>query len=115
MIESDIQDGIELAFYVENNTEKEVTFSIDDASINGYMINPYWAKSLLPYSSAFPNVTCRNEKLLDNLIFEIEDIEFTLSAEDYNDWWAPDIASLSINLDSDTLREERGLLFYSRL
>ena len=74
-------------------------FFIDDASVNSYMIDPYWAKSLLPHSSAFSSVTWRNKDLLDNLIFEVENIEFTLSAEDYNDWWASDIASKVINLD----------------
>lgn len=99
MIESELGEGIELAFYVENDTDKEVMFFIDDASVNSYMIDPYWAKSLLPYSSAYSSVTWRNKDLLDNLIFEVENIEFTLSAEDYNDWWAPDVASKVINLD----------------
>ncbi|MCD8189358.1 MAG: hypothetical protein LUD78_03935 [Clostridiales bacterium] len=38
--------GYTVNLYLENNTETEVMFSVDDASVNGYMIDPFYADSV---------------------------------------------------------------------
>lgn len=101
IIESQFDTAIELKVFLENNTEKEVIFSLDDSSVNGYVIDPYWAKSVLPNSMTYSSITWSQRELEENLIFSVEEIEFTLKASDYNDWFAPLIADENIILNFD--------------
>lgn len=89
---------LELRVFLENNTDRTVLFSIDDASVNGFMIDPYWAKSVLPHSSAYSDVSWSQSRLEEEFIFGAEDAEFTISATDYDDWLAPEIAGNAISL-----------------
>lgn len=98
LIDKNMDSGLELSVYLENNTDNNVMFSSDDSSINGYMIDPYWATSVLPNSSSYSKIRWSKQNLEDNLIFDIEEIEFELSVSDYDDWFAPDIATKTINL-----------------
>ncbi|MGN0906383.1 MAG: hypothetical protein ACI4NM_04485 [Bullifex sp.] len=98
MTESVMDGSVELKLYLENYTDKEVMFSLGDPSVNGYVLDPYWAKSLLPETSAYSAITWSQRRLEENLIFEVEDIEFSFRAYDYDDWFAPDIAKEKVIL-----------------
>ncbi|MCR5771799.1 MAG: hypothetical protein K6G87_11310 [Butyrivibrio sp.] len=93
--------GYELKVYVVNNTDKRVIFTIDDASINGYMIDSYWAVSVLPNSQAFDEITFYTEDLEDIDVTseeDIEDMEFALSVYDADDYSADNIYEEDISL-----------------
>ena len=93
-------DGLSiLKVYLENNTDKNVLFSLDYSSINGYMADPYWATSVLPYSSKYSTISWSQRTLEENLIFEVEDIEFELKAYDYDDWLSPNIVQEKIKIE----------------
>ena len=91
-------DGLSiLKVYLENNTDKNILFSLDYSSINGYMADPYWATSVLPYSSKYSTISWSQRTLEENLIFEVEDIEFELKAYDY--WLSPNIVQKKIKIE----------------
>ena len=99
LYESKADKDLELKVFLENKTGKEVMFSIDDASVNGYVVDPYWAKSVLPNSMAYSSINWSQRMLEENLIFSVDDIEFTIRVSDYEDWLAPLIAEENVILN----------------
>ena len=61
------------------------------------MADPYWATSVLPYSSKYSTISWSQRTLAENLIFEVEDIEFELKAYDY--WLSPNIVQKKIKIE----------------
>lgn len=72
----------EVLLYLENKTGNSVMFSIDDASVNGYMEDPYWAYEVTAETCAFSSVGWYWSYLEEDGITEIEEIEFTITAYD---------------------------------
>ena len=79
-------DWYEVNLYVENKTDAEVMFAAENASINGYMIEPYWAVSVIPKTVGFSTMSWYSEDLEENDISEVEEIEFELNAYDYDSY-----------------------------
>ena len=63
------------------------------------MADPYWATSVLPYSSKYSTISWSQRTLEENLIFEVEDIEFELKAYDYDYWLSPNIVQEKIKIE----------------
>ena len=61
------------------------------------MADPYWATSVLPYSSKYSTISWSQRTLEENLIFEVENIEFELKADDY--WLSPNIVQKKIKIE----------------
>ena len=83
--------GVEL--YLVNGTDKALTFSADDVSVNGYMVDPFWAKSIGAGQVGFSEMTWFSSTLEENGITEVDEIELRLRAYDSNDWLTGDIFS----------------------
>ena len=80
-----------LDIYVANNTDKVLVIDAEDASINGFMADPFYYTLVSPGKSAFTQVSWSMTDLEKNKITDIndiEEIEFRLVARDYNDWSA---------------------------
>ena len=84
--------GYELEYYIENKTtDKELMFSWDDVSMNGYMIDPFFASSITPGKREYGTITFSSWRL-EELGFEsIDEIEFNLRVYDENDWLADNL------------------------
>ena len=91
--ENDIFSSYDLCFYFINKTDKEVMFSMDDVSVNGYMADPFFAETLQPGFSKFCSATWYEDDLAEKDIESIETIEFTMTAYFAGDWDAEDIIS----------------------
>lgn len=77
--------GYSLKCYLENKTnETEFMFSFDDVSVNGFMIDPFWAKSLMPGSKTVSSISFSNSDFEDNGITDVSEIEFLLRVYDDN-------------------------------
>ena len=81
--------------FLVNKTNTEVMFSVDDASVNGFMLDPYFAKSVNAGKCTFDSICFYIE---DSGITTIEEIEFILRAYDFNNIWAPDFVIESVEL-----------------
>ena len=79
--------------FIVNKTEKTLMFSADDVSLNGYMVEPYFAVFVSGGKSAFESITWSEAALEENNITEVDEIELTLSVYDWNDWTADDIVN----------------------
>ena len=76
--------------YLVNKSDTEVMYSVDEASVNGYMADPYWAKTVKAGKSAFSTIYFDESTLeeigITDMETEIETIEFELTAYDDEDW-----------------------------
>lgn len=77
--------GYTVNLFLVNKTDKEVMFSVNEASVNGYMADPFYATSLMPGKCAFSSMSWSDTTFEENGITEVEEIEFILKAYDTND------------------------------
>ena len=91
--------GYNANLYLVNKTDKELTFSVDDASINGFMADAFWASNVSPGKSTFKSITWFNSELEKNGITDVETIEMVFRVHNANDWSAEDIFNETITLN----------------
>lgn len=91
--------GYTVNLFLINRTDKDVVFTVDEASVNGYMADPFFAADVSAGKCAFNSVSWSESTLEDIGITEVEEIEFKLRAYDSNDWTAKDFANEKITLN----------------
>ena len=67
--------GTAILLYVENTSGKNVGISVDDMSINGFMMNPYFSTTVYDGKKAIDDITVFSSELEENGIESIEDVE----------------------------------------
>ena len=87
-VEEDALLGYALNVYVENKTDLELMFSVDQVSVNGFMIDPFWATTVSAGKKANQQITFLESDFEANGIEQVEEISFTLNVYDNNDWLA---------------------------
>ena len=80
-----------LQVYVENKSDRNLMFSWDQVSVNGKMIDPFWAVSVAAGKRAVSEVSFSRVDLEANGITDVSGIEFKLVVSDYDDWTAPNL------------------------
>ena len=89
--------GYTLSCYIENKTSKELTFSINDVSVNDYMIDPFWSESIMGGKKAISKISFDESDLKKNGINTVTKIDFKLDVYDSNDWFADKLYSKKHN------------------
>ena len=84
--EADLSWTYGLKAYVKNNSDRTIDISWEDVSVNGFMCEPYWGTSLTPGQQAMTEITFDSEDFENNGIETVEEIEFTLQAQDNTTW-----------------------------
>ena len=74
--------------YMENRTDRNLMFSWDMVSVDGFMVDPFWAVCVSAGKKACSEVTFYRSELERNGIDNVSQIEFTLMVSDYDDWEA---------------------------
>lgn len=67
--------GTAILLYIENNSGKNVGISVDDMSINGFMMTPYFSTTVYDGKKAFNDITIMSSDLEENNIESIEEVE----------------------------------------
>lgn len=78
--------GPSINCYVENKTVESIYISMNDVSVNGFMMEPYWGVTLGAGAKAYSAISFSSDDLEANGITEMETIEFELYAHN-NDTW----------------------------
>lgn len=91
--------GYTVNLFLINKSDKEVMFSVNDSSVNGYMADPFYATSVMPKKCAFSSMSWSDSALVENGVSDVEEIEFSLRAYDSNDFAADDFANEVITLN----------------
>lgn len=71
---------------VENSTGRTVTVQVWDASVNGFMISPYFSCVLPDGKIAYDQISFFTSDLEDNGIESIETVDLAFHAYDYDTW-----------------------------
>ena len=91
--------GWSLDLYIINKTNVSVMVAIDEAAINGYMIDPFYATSVMPNTSKFSSIDWSSSDFEENNITEVEEVEFILKVYNENDWFADEYVYERITLN----------------
>lgn len=83
--ETDSIWGYTLKVFLENKTDKNLMFSVDDVSVNGFMCDPFWASTVASGKKANEKITFSEKSFQENGIEVVEEITFTLHVYDSND------------------------------
>jgi len=83
--------GVALQVYLENKTGRNLMYSWDLVSVNGMMIDPFWAASIAAGKRACAEISFSRANLEANGIGDVSGIEFKLIVSDYDDWEAPNL------------------------
>ena len=90
--------GYAAKLYLVNKSDKNLSFTCDDVSVNGFMCEPYWSETLGPGKSAFSDVDWADSTFEENGIEDVEEIKMTFRVYDDDDWFADDIYNETIVL-----------------
>lgn len=91
--------GYTVMLYLENNTDTTVMFSADSVSVNGFMVDPYYADSVGAGMTAYSEMSWFESDFEDNGITEVEEIEFTLRVYDAESWSSSGILNTTVVLN----------------
>ena len=90
--------GFVANLYIVNKSDKNLMVSVDDVSVNGYMADPFFARTISAGKSTFCEMTWSTSTLEENDITEVEEIEFKMTAYNSDDWGAGYIVDEMITL-----------------
>lgn len=85
-------------FLVNKTPDHAIMFSVDNASVNGYMIDPFFATTVNPGNCAFREMSFSDSALEENSITNIDEIAFSLRAYDADQFGAEDYMKESVIL-----------------
>jgi hypothetical protein len=91
--------GYTVNLYLINKTDKELTYSVDEASVNGFMADPFWASSVSAGKVAFASMSWSTSDFEENDITTVEEIEMKLRIYNSDDWSADDIFNETVTLN----------------
>lgn len=91
--------GYTMNLYLVNKTDRNLMFSVDNASVNGFMSDPFWATSVIPGKVQFARMAWSNDELAANDITVVEELEMEFSISDADDWSADDLFHETITLN----------------
>lgn len=67
--------GTAILLYTENNSGKNIGISVDDMSINGFMMSPFFSTTVYDGKKSIDDITVFSNDLEENGIEAIEDVE----------------------------------------
>ncbi len=89
--ENDAIWGYTLKCFIANKTDMNVTMGLQDVSVNGFMVDPFWAVSIAPGKMTYTEISFSSTEFDDNNITEVEEIEFTAHLYDNENLFDGDI------------------------
>ena len=67
--------GTAILLYIENESGRNVGISVDDMSVNGFMLTPYFSTTVYDGKKAVDDITLMSSELEENGITSIDEVE----------------------------------------
>ena len=80
--------GMELSIYLENKTDKKLMFAWSNVSVNGYLVDSYWANEVAAGKKLNGIINFYTDDFDQCNITSADEIEFDLMVYDSDDWSA---------------------------
>ena len=90
--------GYEAKLFLVNKTDNPMMFSAENVSVNGFMIDPFFATEVGPQEKAFSSMNWSTSDLEENDIETVENIEMTMRAYNSSDFTAGDYFSDTVSI-----------------
>ncbi len=74
--------------YILNKTDKNLMIAWEGISVDGAPVNTYWATVVASGKQAYSDVVFYSSELEDAGVTELGEVNFSLTASDYDDWYA---------------------------
>ena len=87
--------------YMENKTDKTLMFSWQDTSVNGFMVDNWFAEEVAPGKKANAEIYFVSADMEDNGIESVDEAEYTLYVYDSEDWGADDVYKETFKIEKD--------------
>lgn len=81
-VEEDTFWGKSILLYLENNTQRNITVSVDNLSINGYMTTPLFSSTIYSGKKAINDISLLSTELEANGITSVDDVELSFHVFD---------------------------------
>lgn len=91
--------GYSVNMFLINKTDKNVMFSANEVSVNGFMADPYYASSVSAGNCKFSSMSWSDTTFEDNNITDVEEIELKMRVYDEDDWSSDDFANETVTLN----------------
>jgi hypothetical protein len=78
--------GADIYVFVENNSGRNVTVQVWDASVNGFMLYPYFSSGVQDGKVAYDMISFMQSDLDENKITDIQTVEFSFHVYDFDNW-----------------------------
>ena len=91
--------GYAINLFIVNKTDTTIMVSAEEASVNGYMLDPFYAASVDAGKCAFSSMSWFESDFEENGITDVEEIEFSLRVDNEEDWTADNYAYEQITLN----------------
>lgn len=85
--------GYSAKVYLVNKTDDTLMFSVGDASINGFMCDPYFAVTVAPGKQCITAISWSKDALKENGIAEVESITLPIRVYEADDWIGDDLVN----------------------
>lgn len=81
-VDEDTFWGTSVLLYIENSSDRNITVSCDDMSINGYMVNGYLYETIYQGKYAIADITVFSSELEENDIESVDEVELKFCIND---------------------------------
>lgn len=85
-VDDELADYYTLNCYIANHTGKNILVSWDNVSVNGFMVNPFWAISVAAGKQAYTEIIFYRTDLDVQNVEVVQNIEFELLVSDNDNW-----------------------------
>lgn len=85
-VDDELADFYTLNCYIANHTDKNLMISWDNVSVNGFMVDPFWASAVSAGKQAYAQIVFYRSDLEAQDIEVVQEVEFNLLVSDYDNW-----------------------------
>lgn len=78
--------GYTMNTYLVNKTDKALVFNCDDASVNGFMCDPFWMETVPAGKVSFSSMDWSESSFQENGIDQVEEIEMSIMVYEEDNW-----------------------------
>ena len=90
--------GYNVNFLLFNNSDKLLSIEGESFTVNGLALSGYLWGYITPGKYALESITFYQSDLEANYVGDIEEIQFTFTAEDYNDWYSDYLVNQTVTI-----------------
>ncbi|MDD2427768.1 MAG: hypothetical protein PHV73_06710 [Eubacteriales bacterium] len=90
--------GYTVYLYLENMTDEPAMFSVDDVAVNGFMLDPFYAKEVGANKVTFSSISWSETAFEENGIEDVESINMNFRVYNSDDWLADDYVNVDVTL-----------------